>query len=107
MKLPGVKIQFDGTMLLTLIVAGLIGWLWLKKKAIADTVTEVVTEDLNPASQNNIIYQGAQKAVGEENLSNFGRGYFSTWEVLIGAVSPWHEARDYAKENAWLFGTGD
>jgi hypothetical protein len=96
MRLPKVSFQIDGMFLFVMLAAVGVGYAYYKKNEIVKTVTE----DLNPTHRNNIINQQVQSAFGGDNVEGFFDGYYGTWRTVIGAVSPYHEASQYDKDNA-------
>lgn len=77
-----VSVKVDGLFLLT--VAGIAGgaWLWMNREQAAEAVQKVadtVSTKLNPASDENIVYEGVNKAgaalTGDENFTAGGAIY--------------------------------
>ena len=65
---------------------GLVGYFAYKKiTGIGSEVAEYAGTQLNPASDENLIYVGVKEAVGAENLSNAGLSFFDA----IDSAAEW------------------
>ena len=59
--------------LLLVAVGGLVAWRLVANGAkVVDAVTEVVTEDINPASDQNVIYRGANSLFWPDGSNTLG-----------------------------------
>lgn len=68
---------------------------WRLKKGVSENINKI-----NPASRENVVFQGVEAVAGADNVAN-------TADVIFGAfdlINPFNESDRYAEE---IFGIGD
>lgn len=93
----GVNVRVDG--LFVVAVLGVAGAAYVYSQR--EKIKQVVTEDLNPASDQNVVYQGVTNAVGADNFSSISDRVFGAYYLSpIGRLFGSDESVAYA-EQVW------
>ena len=94
MNLKNVNVRVDGIMVIAGLAVSALVYLFIKRKAIVTKAKEIVSEDLNPAHEDNLVNRAAQSIVGEDRLQNF----FNHLYAGVDLINPFNKSDDYARE---------
>lgn len=86
-----VDIKITNTVLLTAVGVGVAYYFYRQLPSF-----ETITNKLNPANPNNIVYENLQNAAGKENVSNVADHIFGAID-LLNPFAP-KDRKDYAKQ---------
>ena len=87
-----VRVRVDGIMVVAGVGLAAAYYVYSNRQKIKD----FVAKDLNPASQENLVFEGTQAVVGEENLQDAADYFFGAID-LINPFAPDYRKR-YARE---------
>lgn len=90
--MPKINFRIDGIMILVLLVAAALVWIWTQRKDVISAI--------NPADSNNLVNRGVTAVVGEENIASAADYVFGAIDLL----NPWNESDTYARQ---VYGLGE